>query len=99
MRANIESSNGAVFAERVTMLLIPSVGREAATRFVIEALGVSRESGKTFREALLGMPDITRVIPADQLRTIDTPEDYLGVAETLRVRLLNREPSPLTAEL
>ncbi len=82
MRANIESSNGAIFAERVTMLLIPSVGREAATRFVIEALNVSRESGKTFREALLGMPDITRVIPADQLRTIDAPEDYLGVAET-----------------
>ena len=92
MRANIESSNGAIFAERVTMLLIPSVGRETATRFVIEALSVSRKSGKTFRDALLGMPDITRVIPADQLRTIDDPEGYLGVAEALRVRLLNREP-------
>jgi hypothetical protein len=53
---------------------------------------VSRESGKTFREALLGMPDITRVIPADQLRTIDTPEAYLGVSEAMRVRLLNPEP-------
>jgi adenylosuccinate lyase len=74
------------------MLLIPSVGREAATRFVVEALNVSRESGKTFREALLGMPDITRVIPADQLRTIDTPEAYLGVSEAMRVRLLNPEP-------
>ena len=92
MRANIESSNGAIFAERVTMLLIPSVGREAATRFVIEALNVSRESGKTFRDALLGMPDITRVIPADQLRTIDDPEGYLGVAESLRLALLNPEP-------
>ncbi len=49
---------------------------------------MSRESGKTFREALLGMPDITRVIPADQLRTIDAPEGYLGVAEAMRVRLV-----------
>ena len=92
MRANIESSNGAIFAERVTMLLIPSVGRETATRFVIEALNVSRESGKTFREALLGMPDITRVIPPDQLRTIDAPEGYLGAAEAMRLGLLNPEP-------
>ena len=92
MRANIESTNGAIFAERVTMLLIPSVGKEAATRFVIEALNVSRESGKSFREALVGMPDITRVIPADQLRTIDVPEDYLGVAEAMRLALLNPEP-------
>jgi 3-carboxy-cis,cis-muconate cycloisomerase len=92
MRANIDRTNGAIFAERVTMLLIPSVGREAANRFVVQALNVSRESGKSFREVLLEMPDIARVIPSAQLRTIDAPEDYLGVAETLRVRLLNREP-------
>jgi 3-carboxy-cis,cis-muconate cycloisomerase len=92
MRANIESTNGAIFAERVTMILIPSVGREDATRFVIEALNASRVRRTSLREALLAMPDITRVMSAEQLRTIDVPEDYLGVAEAMRVQLLNPEP-------
>ena len=89
MRANIERTNGAVFAERVTMLLIPSVGREAATRFVIEALNMSRESGKTFRDALLDMPDIVRVIPADQ-----TAHDRhsRGISRSRRIARATAEP-------
>ena len=32
----------------------------------------------------MAMPDVARAIPADTLRTIDVPEEYLGAAETLR---------------
>jgi 3-carboxy-cis,cis-muconate cycloisomerase len=92
MRANIERTNGAVFAERAMMLMTDSVGREPARRLVTDALARSRETGKTFGEALLAMPDAVRAIPADELRTIEVPEEYLGAAETLRVRLLNGEP-------
>ena len=88
MRANIARTNGAIFAERVMMLLIGSVGKDTANRFVTAALAQGREAGKTFREALMAMPDVTRVIPEDTLRTIDVPEEYLGAAETLRTRLL-----------
>jgi 3-carboxy-cis,cis-muconate cycloisomerase len=91
MRANIERTNGAVFAERAMMLMTDSVGREPARRLVTDALARSRETGKTFGEALLAMPDAVRAIPADELRTIDVPEEYLGAAETLRVQLLNPE--------
>ncbi len=90
MRANIERTNGAIFAERAMMLLTPALGREPANRLVTEALATSRETGASFREALMRAPDVVRVIPADELRTIDVPEDYLGVAETLRERLLDR---------
>jgi hypothetical protein len=34
------------------------------------------------------MPDVTHVIPRNVLERIDVPEDYLGAADTLRVRLL-----------
>ena len=36
MRANIERTNGAIFAERAMMLLTPALGKEPATRLVTE---------------------------------------------------------------
>jgi len=38
MRANIESTHGAVFAERAVLMLAPGLGREAARRKVEEAI-------------------------------------------------------------
>jgi len=96
MRANIERTNGAIFAERVMMLITASAGKESANRSVSDALAQSRATGKSFRETLMAMPDVARAIPADQLRTIDVPEDYLGAAEILRKRLLglNHDAEP-----
>ena len=88
MRANITKTNGAIFAERVMMLIVPSVGKESALGLVNEALAQGRDTGKSFREALMAMPDVARLIPADVLATIDVPEDYLGAAEILRKQLL-----------
>ena len=88
MRVNIERTNGAIFAERAMMLMTSSVGRESARVLVTDALAQSRETGKTFRETLLAIPEAVRAIPGDALRTIDVPEEYLGAAETLRVQLL-----------
>ena len=91
-RANIERSNGAIFAERVTMLLIPSVGREAATRFVIEALNVSRESGQTFVKGSSVFPTSrdSRGRTADHRRA----GDHLGVAGDPRADRRTRTPEP-----
>jgi 3-carboxy-cis,cis-muconate cycloisomerase len=93
MRANIERTNGAIFTERAMMLLAPALGKEPANRLVSAALADSRETGKSFREALMSAPDVVRAIPADELRTFDVPANYLGVAETLRVQLLDRLPT------
>ena len=45
MRANIERTNGAIFAERAMMLLTPALGKEPANRLVSDALAQSRETG------------------------------------------------------
>ena len=90
MRVNIEGTNGAIFAERAMMLMTSSVGRESARLLVTDALAQSRETGRTLRETLLAIPEAVRAIPADVLRMIDVPEDYLGAAETLRVQLLEQ---------
>jgi len=77
MRANIEATQGAVFAEKAAMLLAPRLGRPAAQSTVSEAL-----NAKTLREGL------AHLLTPEQLKTIDCPEDYLGAAETFRCRLL-----------
>ncbi|HUK18134.1 MAG TPA: lyase family protein [Bryobacteraceae bacterium] len=77
MRANIEATHGAVFAEKAVMLLAPKLGREAAQSLVAEAL-----KAKTLRQGL------AHVLTPEQLETLASPEDYLGAAETFRRRLL-----------
>ena len=89
MRANIEKTNGAIFAERATALIAARAGKDAAQTLVRQALARSRETGRTFREALAGLSEAAAQLSAEQLATIDTPDAYLGAAEVLRVRLLS----------
>jgi 3-carboxy-cis,cis-muconate cycloisomerase len=81
MRANLEATQGAVFAEKAALLLAPQMGREAAQKLVAEAL----KKG-TLRDGL------AHALTREQLESLDSPEDYLGSAETFRRQLL--EPGP-----
>ena len=91
MRANIEKTNGAIFAERAMMLMAPGMGKESALGLVSDALAQSRETGKTLPRSAAGHAG-SRALRSRPtiLATIDAPEDYLGAAEILRVRLLER---------
>jgi 3-carboxy-cis,cis-muconate cycloisomerase len=77
MRANMTATRGAIFAERAMMLLSPALGREAAGRAISAAL-----------DALAASDEVKRVLTADTIAGLDTPEMYLGSAENLRMRLL-----------
>jgi 3-carboxy-cis,cis-muconate cycloisomerase len=88
MRANINATDGAVFAERVMTLLVPSVGRDEGRRLVGLALNPARRDGRTFAQAVTAIPEIARVLTPADLGSLDVPEEYLGVAETLRLQLL-----------
>lgn len=92
MRQNIERTRGAIFAERVIMLAVPSASKEAVHALVTAALTESRDRGRSFKEALLSNPEAKRLLPVDQLNTIDDPEQYLGSAEAIRQRLLAWTP-------
>jgi 3-carboxy-cis,cis-muconate cycloisomerase len=92
MRANLEATGGAVFSERVVMLLVPAVGREAAQELVARALDASWCSRRAFVDVVRSMPEIAGAIPPDTMATIDSPEHYLGEAEALRRELLGGDP-------
>ncbi len=89
MRANIERTRGAVFAERVVMLTASRLGRDKAEALVRQALDTARASGQTFKQALADLPDAVAALSPQELQTIDDPNAYLGAAEALRQRLLS----------
>ena len=90
MRANIDATRGTIFAERVMMLLGATLGRDVAHKLLEEAARRSLTENRRFVEVLADMPEVTRVIEPGTLRTLDTPEDYLGMAAIFQKRLLER---------
>ena len=89
MRANIDRTNGTIFAERAMALLLAPLGKKKAEGLIGEALAEARKGSMTFGAALSALPEVVRVIDTDVLRRIDVPEDYLGAAELFRAQLLD----------
>lgn len=89
MRANIDATQGAVFAERIMFLLAPKIGHENAQKVLEAALAASRQQKRKLSESLTQIPGITEYLDAAILRSLEDPEQYLGVAEEFRKRLLD----------
>ncbi len=89
MRANIDATRGAIFAERAMILLGKSLGRDAAHKLLEAATRRSIAEGRSLREVLSEMPEVTRILDGPTLRNLEAPEEYLGVADALRTRLLS----------
>ncbi len=89
MRANLQATQGVVFAEKASMLLIPKIGRAAAHELLSAASHEALASRRPFREILKKNSEVTRHLAPQQVDRIDVPEDYLGAAEVLRRHLLN----------
>ncbi|HLG97488.1 MAG TPA: 3-carboxy-cis,cis-muconate cycloisomerase [Bryobacteraceae bacterium] len=87
MRGNIDATHGNIFAERVMILLGPTLGRSEAHKLLEKATATSVAQGRRLMDVLAEMPEVTRVIPAAQLSTLDRPEDYLGMATVFQKRL------------
>ena len=87
MRANIEATLGNVFAERVMMLLGARLGRDVAHHLLEAASKKSAAERRRLMDVLAEMPEVTNVIPAATLSTLDSPDDYLGMAATFQKRL------------
>jgi 3-carboxy-cis,cis-muconate cycloisomerase len=94
MRANLDATRGVVFAERVMMAASRTLGRARAQTLLDGALVRARTDARTLADVVRSTPELAAALPADVLRSLDDPRAYLGVAETLRRRLLasGREP-------
>jgi 3-carboxy-cis,cis-muconate cycloisomerase len=89
MRGNIQATLGNIFAERVMMLLGATLGRDVAHKLLEESTRKSASEHRRLVEVLAEMPEVTRIISAATLATLDSPEDYLGMAATFQRRLVD----------
>ena len=88
MRANIESTNGLIFAERAMMLLGSKVGRDVAHKILELAANKSVNEGKTLAAVLADIPEVTAHLSSADLNQLEVPEQYLGSAEAFRNALV-----------
>ncbi|HZR56594.1 MAG TPA: 3-carboxy-cis,cis-muconate cycloisomerase [Terriglobales bacterium] len=88
MRANIDATRGAIFAERAMMLLAEKIGRDGAHKLMEEATQKSIAQGRQLAEVLRGMPQVVQHIDNEILGELELPEKYLGAAEQFRLNLL-----------
>ena len=89
MRANIGATHGAVFAERASMLLGAKLGRDVAHKILQDAAKKSAKQKRSLSQVLAEIPEVIRHLDRAALKTLETPEDYLGSAETFRKSLLS----------
>ena len=87
MRANLEATGGTVFAERVMMLLGATLGRDVAHKLLEQAVLKCSAERRRLVDVLAEMPEIARAISSDVLSSLDSPENYLGMARLFQKRL------------
>jgi 3-carboxy-cis,cis-muconate cycloisomerase len=89
MRLNIDSTNGAIFAERAMMMLGAKLGRDVAHKVLNAAVKRSAEEGRNLSTVLAEIPEVTVHLGPTELKQLETPEQYLGSAEAFRRALVS----------
>jgi 3-carboxy-cis,cis-muconate cycloisomerase len=93
MRENIDATHGTIFAEKAVIVLGAALGRDVAHQLVEKAVQQAVAQGRQFAEVLAEMPDVGKRLDTATLRQLSVAEDYLGSAESFRLRLLQSPPS------
>ena len=83
------TTRGAIFAERVMMMLGSTLGRDIAHKLLEESGRKSAAERRPLVDVLAEIPEVVRIIPAVTLRQIDSPENYLGMAGDFRKSLVS----------
>ena len=90
MRANLDTTRGAIVSERIALSLAPLLGRLAAQEKVAAASRLAAERGGSLREALLADPAVAAALDPAALESALEPSHYLGAAGELVDRVLAR---------
>ena len=78
MRANIELTQGQLFAEAVQMALAPTLGRDVAHKLVADVCRRAAAEGRHVREVLRDTPQARAVLDDAALHRLFDPVQYLG---------------------
>ena len=88
MRANLELTQGQIFAEAVQMALAPVIGRDVAHQLVGAACRKAAAEGRHVRDVLAATPEVRKVLDDAALRALFDPVRYLGSSSDYIDRVL-----------
>ena len=94
MRANLEITQGLIFAEAVQMALAPHMGRGTAHALVAGACRRASTENAHLREILAQEPKVAQVLDAQALAQLFDPLRYLGATHAYIERVLAAPPTP-----
>ena len=93
MSANIELSNGLIFAENISTELAKSLGKSAAHGLMARASKTVRQTGVHLREVLEKDPALANLLNGDGLDRLFSPEQGDELTDELINRVLARSQS------
>jgi 3-carboxy-cis,cis-muconate cycloisomerase len=93
MRQNLEATSGFIYAEKATFLLAGKIGRDKAHKLIEDAVRKAAEEGRPLAEVLAEIPQVTDHLDKSTLKQLCLAEEYLGSAESFRVRQLQSRRS------
>jgi 3-carboxy-cis,cis-muconate cycloisomerase len=88
MHENLDATRGAIYAEKILILLTAKLGRDHAHHLLENASRAAFMQKRNLADVLAEMPDVMKHLDHAALQRLAIAEDYLGSAEIFRVRLL-----------
>ncbi|MFD8493020.1 3-carboxy-cis,cis-muconate cycloisomerase [Amycolatopsis sp. NPDC059657] len=90
MAENLALTGGAIVTERLNVALAPLLGKTQAKKLLTCAALQAAGTGKTLAEVVQATPELDGLIRPQRLTELLDPAGYLGGAESLVDRVLNR---------
>ena len=94
MRRNLDLTRGLIVAEAVMMGLAPHLGRQQAHDIVYEACRDAVQENRALLDVLMLNTAVTQALPADRLRALCDPANYLGTASAMVDNVVRQRPNP-----
>jgi 3-carboxy-cis,cis-muconate cycloisomerase len=86
MDANLDTTLGAIYAEKAMILLAGELGRDKAHQLLEEAARKAITQHRHLAEVLGEIPEVTKHLDAATIRKLEVAGDYLGSADSFRLR-------------
>lgn len=88
MRENLDKVGGTIFAEQLSLMLAPVVGRARAADMARRATTEAVNSARPLADVVASMPELAAHLSAENIGRLADPAAYLGSADIFRRRLL-----------
>jgi len=89
MRRNLDITGGLMLSEAVMMQLAPVLGRQESHEIVYQAAQATAVDGRTMKQALMDVPEVTAKLSEAEIDAILDPEAYTGLCAEFVDKVLN----------